>query len=131
MAQRGAGAWTLAALTAACSFAVGARGGVEVDAGRDDAGNRIVVVRDDSLEHFAVVGAVRDGLVIEPWGALAPAAYHAGGLIARRRQHPALHRGRRRDLDRRPQRAAAGGTTGVAWPLVGDPVGVGLDSGDT
>ncbi len=126
----GAGAWTLAALTAGCSFSPSGDPGVEVDAGRDDAGNRIVVVRDDSLEHFAVVGAVRDGLVIEPWGALAPAAYHAGGLIAY-----AANTQRFTEADAATWTAVTSGPpagTGV-WvrPLVGDPVGVGLDSGDT
>ena len=119
------------ALVAGCSFTPsGSTGDDDGDGGTDDAGNRTVLLRDDSADDFAVVGAVTDNAVIEPWGAVAPAAFHAGGLRAH-----AANTQRFTEPDLATWTIVTGGGangTGL-WtrPLVGDPVGVGLDSGDT
>ena len=56
------------ALVAGCSFTPsGSTGDDDGDGGTDDAGNRTVLLRDDSADDFAVVGAVTDNAVIEPW----------------------------------------------------------------
>lgn len=111
-----------------CSFTPsgdgpGDDGGVEGD-------GRSVSLRDDTVADFAVVGAVADELVIEPWGAIAPAAYHAGGLLA----HASNSERFGEPADATWTQVLGNGFAGTGlWtrPLDGDPIGVGLDSGDT
>ncbi|HVK76503.1 MAG TPA: PA14 domain-containing protein [Kofleriaceae bacterium] len=68
----------------ACAFTPAGQAGDDApdDAGTDDAGNRRVSVRDDLAADFAATGAAVDAAVIEPYGALGPAAYVAGALLA-------------------------------------------------
>ena len=75
-------AWLSLAL-AACAFEpAGAPGGGDDDAGVDAGGAR-TTLRDDLAADFAGPGTRLEDAVIEPWGSLAPAAYHVGGLLAR------------------------------------------------
>ncbi|KAB2885114.1 MAG: hypothetical protein F9K40_22390, partial [Kofleriaceae bacterium] len=119
------------ALVAGCSFTPSGAADDDDDGGADDdAGNRTVFLRDDTVADFAVVGAVTEDLVIEPWGAVAPAAFHAGGLRAH-----AANTQRFSEPDEATWTMVTGdGANGTGFwtrPLFGDPVGVGLDSGDT
>ena len=117
------------ALVAGCSFAPSGDPAGD-DGGVDDDGNRTVFLRDDSAADFAVVGAVADHLVIEPWGAIAPAAYHAGGLVAHAANDQRFSEPENTTWTTVTGASAAG--TGLwAHPLSGDPIGVGLDSGDS
>ncbi len=115
---------------AACSFAPSGEVAPDDDGGVDDGGNRVLVLRDDTAADFAIVGTLADALVIEPWGALAPAAYHVGGLLAF-----AANDERFGEPDEATWTSVTSGSPAGAgvWtrPLVGDPIGVGLDSGDS
>lgn len=118
------------ALVAGCSFSPSGENPADDDGGVDDGGNRLATLRDDSAADFAQAGAVADDLVIEPWGAVAPAAYHVGGLLAH-----AANDQRFSEPDTATWETVVGASadgTGV-WsrPLEGDPIGVGLASGDT
>lgn len=98
--------------------------------GIDDSGNRTVTLRDDTEADFRLEGVEVETLVIEPWGALAPAAYHAGGL----RAHVANTMRYTEVLDTTWDEVIAGppeGTGFMTRSLSGDPPGVGLDSGDS
>lgn len=116
----------LAVALAACGFQPAGAGD---DLG-EDGGSRALVLRDDSAADFAVPGTLRDGLIVEPWGALAPIAYHVGGLRAY-----AANTARFGEPDAATWAAITAeppaGAGFWAGPLVGDPVGVGLDSGDS
>lgn len=49
----------------------------------DDGGGVPMIWRDDTLEDFTAAGSVLDEAVIEPWGAVGPAAHLTGALAAR------------------------------------------------
>jgi subtilisin-like proprotein convertase family protein len=121
----------LLALAAGCSFAPSGDTVAADDGGPDDdAGNLPVTLRDDSASDFAVEGATLDSAVVEPWGAIAPAAFHVGGLVAR-----AANSERFTEPDTATWAmvtgSSAAGTGVYARALTGDPDGVGLDSGDS
>src|SRR5688572_3958133 len=119
------------ALVSGCTFAPSGESPGDDD-GDDDDGSGVVdvVLRDDSADELAAMGATLDGAVIEPWGAVAPVAYHAGGLVAhaandQRFTEPATA------TWAMVTGASANGTGMWARPFAGDPIGVGLDSGDS
>src|SRR5688572_20265006 len=98
--------------------------------GSDDGGNRTVTLRDDTEADFRLEGVEVETLVIEPWGALAPAAYHVGAL----RAHVANTMRYTEVLDTTWDEVIAGPPAGTGFmtrSLSGDPPGVGLDSGDS
>lgn len=68
---------------AACAFEPAGGVGPDAGAGGPDAGGRLVTVRDDGADDFTADGTTAEAIVVEPWGAIAPAGYHVGGLIAR------------------------------------------------
>jgi subtilisin-like proprotein convertase family protein len=114
---------------AGCSFTPS--GGTADDVGDDDDGVTVPAsFRDDAATDFAVAGAISDNLVIEPWGAIAPAAYQAGGLVAHAANTQRFTQPGSTTWETVVGASAAG--TGL-WthPLEGDPIGVGLDSGDS
>lgn len=71
-------------LPGACSFDRSGIGGPDafVDPG-DDGGGTPRTWRDDTAADFAAGGAVLEDAVVEPWGAIGPAAWLTGALIAR------------------------------------------------
>lgn len=119
----------LASTAAACGF--NPQGGAPDGGGTgDDGGNLTRTLRDDAEADFRVEGVETEALVIEPWGALAPIAYHAGGL----RAHAANVQLFTEVLDTQWATLAAATPAGTGFmtrSLSGDPPGVGLDSGDS
>lgn len=118
----------LVTAAAGCGFHPG---GDPADAGIiDDGGNRTITLRADTAADFMIPGTVHEALVIEPWGALAPAAYHAGGLLSHasntQRFSNAIEATWAQVVD-----GDAAGTGFMTRSLSGDPPGVGLDSGDS
>ena len=96
----------------------------------DDGGLVAVTLRHDSVDDFSVAGTIAEELVIEPWGALAPAAYHAGAL----RAHAANTQRFTEAADATWAQVIDGAPAGTGFmsrSIAGDPPGVGLDSGDT
>jgi hypothetical protein len=71
-------------VAASCSFDPAGVGGRDafVDPG-DDGGGVPRTWRHDSVEDFAVAEARLEQAIVEPWGAIGPAAYLTGGLLAR------------------------------------------------
>ncbi len=128
--RSGALALATSAALAACGFAPSGETPATVDGGVDDDGDVTVTLRDDTLADFTVAGTASPDLVIEPWGALAPAAFHAGGLVAH-----GVNTQRFTDPSTATWAGVTAGTpagTGLyTRPFTGDPIGVGLDSGDT
>ncbi|HUQ04791.1 MAG TPA: proprotein convertase P-domain-containing protein [Kofleriaceae bacterium] len=119
------------ALAAGCSFTPTGGTVADDDGGTgDDAGDVPMALRDDSAADFAVAGAALDSAVVEPWGAIAPAAFHVGGLVAH-----AANSERFGEPDEATWAmvtgASAAGTGVFARSITGDPEGVGLDSGDS
>ncbi len=120
----------LVTAAAGCGFHPGGDPGDPDAAVIDDGGNRIVTLRDDTAADFMIQGTVQEALVIEPWGALAPAAFHAGGLVA----HAANTQRFTNALEATWAQVTTGGAAGTGFmtrSLSGDPFGVGLDSGDS
>jgi subtilisin-like proprotein convertase family protein len=97
----------------------------------DDSGNITVTLRYDSVADFTMPGTTAEDLVVEPWGALAPAAYQAGALIAHGSNSQRFNEADEAVWDEIVSSAAPAGTGFMTRPLSGDPPGVGLDSGDT
>lgn len=119
-----------ATMASGCGFHPG--GAAPDDGGIDDDGGGLVSVtlRHDSVDDFTVTGTLAETLVIEPWGALAPAAYHAGALLA----HAANTQRFTEAVDATWAQVTDGAPAGTGFmsrSIAGDPFGVGLDSGDT
>lgn len=127
---RGVLSLALAGCFVGCSFTPSGGTADDVSDDDDDGGTVSASFRDDTAADFAVADSIADSVVIEPWGAFAPAAYQAGGLVAHAANTQRFTQPTGTTWDTVVGASAAG--TGL-WtrPFTGDPIGVGLDSGDS
>jgi hypothetical protein len=68
---------------AACSFDRSGLASPDALDPDDDGGGTPRTWRDDTVDDFAASGAILDGAIVEPWGAIGPRAFLTGALVAR------------------------------------------------